>query len=1507
MQHLVRFFVERPLMSNILLVGFIAVAFNTLRNIQKEGFPEVSFNTVSIQTVHPGASALDVEINVTVPIEEALEGVAGISEVSSVSRESLSTVTAKADDDANPEDFERIFNDIKQAVDGIDDLPADVDGRPVLRQIRSQDMAVVEIGISGPQTNLRPYVDRLETSVQRLPDVSQVHRLGLPDEEVRILINLEKARALQVDLRTISHAIQTRHTEGTAGSLESYDNEKKVVIYNKVDAADEILDTILRMSPAGRGVTLRQIAHLERVPKETNLIVRSNGQRGVSLLVVKKADSDIIETIDSVREVLAGISAPPGVSSVLMNDKSAFTRNRLGLLGSNAIMGFLLVVVLLWLVFGRKTAMWTAFGIPFSLLGAIMMLPHLGATFNALSIGGFVLVLGMLVDDAIVVAEQISKGMEEGMSPQEAAVAGVVGIWKPVLASALTTVIAFSPLTQMGGMPGKFIWIIPTIVMVALVFSLIESYFFLPTHLSHGKPVRARKPGFVLGLERLYERTLRRALRLRYLVLVGFVGLLAGALFTAATVLPKDPFPQDGAEVFTVELDLPAGSSLAKTEDAISKVEQVLAGLPQHEMVGFSTRVGTQDANQRMDRGTLENRAVVQVFLTPFASRERSASTIISSLRAPLHKAVDGLAVLRTELVRLGPPIGKAFEVEISGNDDPSRRAKVEEIKAWLGEQPGVTDIGDDVIIGKREVRIQLKEDLIAQTGLSAQEIIATFRIALDGLIVTKTVDVQGSTDYRLRLAGDARTSVEELRRIQIRNSRGRLINLGRLVAFEEHDAVGERQHLNGERTNRVYGGLDKKVVTAEQMAQKIEASFPSDSMVTIRMAGESKDNAEIFGDLLVAALLALLGTYLVIAVILNSLSKPLIVMSVVPFGAVGIIATLLSHGLAISMFAMISMIGMTGIIVNASILMLYTIDALAKTSFEDALIAGSVSRLRPILLTTLTTCLGLIPTAYGFGGYDPFISPMCLTMAYGLLFGTLILLFLVPLLYMLRRDLIALGQRVLKPAAGAALAIAVVGVGAADKGRADAKTLKLGDIKALVEEHPSLLQKAEAIRERRFELERLDGAFDSRIHLKPSISYQESEPEFTSGLTGEQKLLSNAAEAAIQKMLGNGMQLRGSMKLQDLHLEPGEAAQAGPTAPPVPAEIERRNVEMGVQLSIPLGKNAGNELHHSQERMSRTAIALAADERDLNRAQLQLAVVRKYWQAWLRWKQQSVAKSSLVRARQAHAANKRKLELGLISESEHIHSELNVLAKQDELDRSAHEWKQALIGIRKVTGGVAFSGIEVIDGAFVMRGDMFDTDFRTTQHPGLALLTDRERLVVLRQQTARLQGKDLVSLDIAAHTLGSSDGWGDAGQKSAQFDKPTLMVGLSWTFMPKDSANASDLKKAASQRTQIELERRHLLSTLEATAADTRAKLHMYAKLLQNLTSIRRKRDQLAARQEVEFNQGTITTSEYLQSQDLAQATSVQRAAVIANRHLVAAQWLAEVGRLADYFELAR
>ena len=1013
MNNLIQFFLERSLLVKLLFLAVFIFGINGMLTIQKEGFPAVDLNKVTVNTVYPGASAEDVELNVTAQLEEQIQEVDGLYEVTSTSRENFSAIIIQADEDAGSEELNIIVNDIKQAIDQTQDLPLDLDELPVVDIISTSDTPIISINLFGEHDKLRSILPVLERNIESLPGVSGVDKIGYFDREIHIEIDPTKAKHLRISLSEVLLAIQSRNLRTTGGTLESYLNEQTVISLNKFNNPEEVKDVILRANISGEAVRVRDIATVTLREKDENFIVRNEGKPGMNLVVRKKKNADIIKTLDHVKDYMNNQSLQAGVGYSYSNDQSARTRLRLQVLGGNALLGFALVTIILMLALNRQAAFWTAMSVPFSLFGSFLLLPYFGVSINAISLAGFVLVLGLLVDDAIVVAEKITHYREKGLSAKDAALKGTVAMWRPVTVASITTILAFSPMFSIGGMPGKFAWAIPAVVIIALLVSLFECFFLLPHHLTSGKNVKNKgKANWILKLEVHYAKLLEFLLHGRYFVLIFMIMILLSSVLLAKGSMKFQIFPQDGVETFYLKLEMQRGASLAATEARLQELEAHIQRLPDTELESFATRVGTLSTSASKNRGDHSHWGIISVFLTGEARRDRSADIIIEALRKSIP--VSENESLLFDKKRVGPAIGKPAEIRISTNNDSLRKNTARDIKDFLKSLDGVVDVETDIKPGKDQLIVNIDYKKLAEVGLKVKDVADALRVTYDGMLVSSTTSIDETIDYRVIVDPKFRNSEDMLFKIPVKNNRGQVMNLNDVLHLTHGQGPLEFQHVNGIRTETISADLNPLITSPAMIQKQVTEHFgevwAAQPEINITFAGEAREQQKIFGGFLSAGIIALVSIYLVVALLLNSLGQSFIVMATIPFAIIGVIWSFYFHGMPLSFFSTMGTLGLIGVVVNDTIIMVTEVNrelAVHHTAnLVRTVVSGAKDRLRPVLLTTFTTVAGLLPTAYGIGGKDGLIMPLTMAMAYGLLFATLITLVLTPALLIIGHDI---------------------------------------------------------------------------------------------------------------------------------------------------------------------------------------------------------------------------------------------------------------------------------------------------------------------------------------------------------------------------------------------------------------------------------------------------------------------------------------------------------------------
>lgn len=1020
MKSLIRFFAERHLFSYLFSLSVILLGLSAAFTIPRDNLPNVDMQELVIVTVYPGASPQDVEINVTSKIEDELKEIEGIDEMTSLSMENTSRIHIRLDQ--NDDDPEAIKRNIRNAVARVNDLPPEVDEDPVIHEIKTSGIPIIEVGLTGdlPYGELREYARRFEKKLLKLPDVARVNNYGWRDREIKIEISADKMVQLQLPAQQIAAAISRRNIRSSAGSFESYTDEKSIVTLAEFERPEQVGDVIVRTEFDGPSIRVRDLARVNDDFEKPELLSRMNGQSSISFLVDKKESADIIRAVQSVRNLVAEQQATLGdkVTFVMAGDTSRLVTNRLDVVQSNGFLGLALVAVVLVIFLNKRSAFWVAMGLPVALFGTLFFLPVFGMTLDSISLAAMAIVIGIVVDDAIVISENITRHLEMGKSPVDSAVDGTSEVFLPVLTTIATTMLAFSPLFFMQGSLGRFIYVIPLVVCVALVISFFESILALPSHLTHFAGIngnhRTSEPSwFQRWVQPQFETFSNVVIRLRYLMVLLFIGALAGTLWYVGNKMHFELFPAEMGDEFHIQIELPSGTSLQATADKVAEIESMLDQLPADELDSYVTRIGIKHP---FGGGKNENWALVTTYLTPFAARERNVEQVVTDLRKQ-SKILSGYDAIIFNIETGGPPVGRPVSVRIIGNYDDERAALGSAVIEFLSEIEGVTDIDRDDKSGKQQVAVDLNYDQLARLGLSVADVARTLRLAYDGETVTKVRYGDEEVKFRVIFDVNVRASNSALSKLLVPNNQGRLIQLDQVAKFRSEPGLANVRHFDRERTTTITADITKGVTTSLSVAEQVLARFNVEKdwpNLQLQIGGEAEESQSSMTSLIVAFIAAIVGIVFVLMLLFNSIVQPLLVLMAVPFGLIGVIVAFVLHQESLGFVAMTGVIGLVGVLVNDSLILVNYVNQLRENDhgadLRRIIAKGTSVRLRPIIITSITTVAGLLPMAYGIGGTDPFMAPMALAMGWGIFLATPITLILLPCLMMIHDDIMRLG-----------------------------------------------------------------------------------------------------------------------------------------------------------------------------------------------------------------------------------------------------------------------------------------------------------------------------------------------------------------------------------------------------------------------------------------------------------------------------------------------------------------
>jgi len=1021
-----RFSIDRSLFVNLVSILLIIIGLIVVLGMNREVFPNVNFDIVSVTTVYPGATPIDVEKLITVPIEKEIKEVDGIKDINSSSALGTSIMWIHLDPDER--DKRKVINDIQSAVDRVQGLPKGIYEDPVVVELTSKQYPVIEVSLSGnmSEKKLRDYADTLEDLLEGIPGVARARKSGYRDREIQVQVNPQKMREYYVSLDEIEQALAVRNISVPAGEINTETTEYSIRTTGEFSGVEEIENIIIRANDSGSFIRVKDVAVVKDSFKKYDIIYKTNGIRSINLVILKKESGDAISIVDEIKRECGLFRErcpdPPEITYV--NDYAFYARRRLNVLKNNGFFGIVLVVASLLIFLQKRVALMTVLGIPIAFFATFIVMNIMGVTVNLMSMFGLIIVLGMIVDDGIIVAENSYRHMEEGLPPREAAIKGAEEVMKPVTTAILTTIAAFSPLLFMSGIIGRFINNIPLVVIIALLASLAEALIILPSHLADfvklkydglGKPIGVTKNmRWFKALVGFYTRVVTSAIRHKYVVFAGVSIVLCLTGYLAFGVMKFVLFPSAGIEYFFVRAEAPIGTPLQTTNELILPVEEIISGIPEHELDSFVTSVG-QIAEDRNDpfAGQASNLAQITVYLTPDQSRERKVSEIMADVRERA-RGIEGFAEIRFNMPESGPPVGKPVEAKIRGEDFDVLDKIAAEYMDFLNTLEGVSDVTWDHKPGTEEIRIVVDDNSAAVAGLSVSQIARTIRAVFEGNIATKIkpVKAEEETDVTIMFPKEFSGDMNVFGNILVRNSSGRLIPLQKVATVEKVPGTTTIHHLDGKRVVTASADVDTDKITSSEVHKKLLEKFkdvPQRYMgYSVKYGGEQEETIDSMKSLAVAFLFAFLIIFLILASTFGSIIQPLIIMLAIPFGLIGVVFALLLHGQPFSFMAMLGVVGLNGIVVNDAIVLVDFINKqrIAGTSRHDSIIKAGQMRLRPVLLTTITTCGGLSTVAYGLGGGDPFLMPMALCICWGLAFATVLTLIVIPCIYSIIDDL---------------------------------------------------------------------------------------------------------------------------------------------------------------------------------------------------------------------------------------------------------------------------------------------------------------------------------------------------------------------------------------------------------------------------------------------------------------------------------------------------------------------
>jgi|AZIJ01.1.fsa_nt_gi multidrug efflux pump subunit AcrB len=1003
-------------LTNLTFLLVLVLGWLSYQQLPREQDPSINFNWVQVWAYWPGATAPDVETRLTKPLENGIKRVADVKFVSSTSREGVSSILIRFDDISDAE-FDKRMADLRRELQARqDELPAEVKQPDVFEITSSKAFPTATLVVYGEtdEESLQGIAQDVKDDLERLDGVDDVLSVGDRGAELQVEFLPERLLGLGVSAIDLADTVQGYFKDLAAGDIALGD-QKWLVRLTGTSSDPDYVGTFPIASEQGE-VLLRNIADVERTREDPRELVRYKGGAAVLLLVYKKGKVNNIKLLEQVSRYIEQknwLTERTGIELVLLDDQTETTKAALGVMERNAVIGLLLVMLVTWAFLGFKMALFTSVGIAFVLAGTFGVMSLIGETLNISILLGIVISLGMLVDDAVVVVESIHHRLRRGVDSLQAVREALKEVVPPVTTAVLTTIAAFLPLMLLPGVLGDFMRVVPLVVSVALVISLIEAFWILPSHVIEFEPNLAQRNQAQLlrnkatkRLRNTYTRLLITVLRRPKHGLYGICLLLVLVASILGLGLVKiDFFASDYYRLFYVNVEMQPGTTLQRTSATLDRVRQVIEKeLRPGEARGIVHYAGQQFTDKEVLTG--DDRGQIFVSLNPATPEARDMQDIINTVENQVM-AVPGPMNISFLRRKMGPPTSKPISLKIRGDDIVEIRRALASLKKIVADVPGVADITDDDAKGGMELRVRLNPDVITQTGLPPQDVTRAVHLYVDGEIVANTQYKGERLDVRVRAKPDTLQNIDTFMANSIGLKTGGAIAFGELLTADEQITVSNIRHQNFRRAVTLEASLDSTITDTlsanrliKQRWSEISSTFPG---INLDFSGEMDDIQDSLGAMLILFILGLGLIYLVLGTQFNSYLQPLIILAVVPLAFVGVVLGLFISANPMSLFTLYGTVALAGIAANDAIVLIVTANKnLAKgMTMATAVTYAARRRVVPITITSVTTIAGLFALAVGLGGKSLLWGPVATTIVWGLSFSTVLTLFVIPIVYL--------------------------------------------------------------------------------------------------------------------------------------------------------------------------------------------------------------------------------------------------------------------------------------------------------------------------------------------------------------------------------------------------------------------------------------------------------------------------------------------------------------------------
>lgn len=1028
MKSIIAWFAGNHVAANLLMFFILVAGVLTAVGIKLEIFPDSAMDKVQVSVSYPGASPSEVEDGIIRQIEENIAGLEGIRRIDSVAREGVGVITVEAISGA---DIKKLLEDIKSEVDRITTLPEQAEA-PVIREM-TQRIQVISLAVYGdvPESTLKQMAQTIKDELTAIEGITQAELSADRPNEIHIEISEETLTQYGLTLGMVADTISKSSLDLPAGSVKAEEGEVLIRAKGRRYSAMEYRDIPVVSRPDGTRILLEQIAQIREGFAEIDLSARFQKQDAVLVTVFRVADQSALDVARKARDYVAQVrpSMPHGVHVDYYQDMSVILKSRLDLLLKNMVLGLILVSLLLTLFLNARLAFWVTLGIPVSFAFGLIFLPEYDVSLNMVSLFAFIMVLGIVVDDAIIVGENVFRKHEEGFDSLPAAIDGTYEVGRPVIFSVLTTMAAFWPLLVAGGVMGNIMRHVPVVIIAVLLGSLIESLLILPAHLERSKKKQGGREPRPKRMTRMlqwfidnpYDRVLRACVKWRYITIAAGVAILMLTLgIWAAGIVKFTFFPKVEGDVMQCTLTMPSGTPEHRTLDVVRQIEEAaLQMLAEQDklrpddappLMEHSVSILGAHINQRGGGDVGGHLAHIFIQLLEGEQREISSQQLINKWRSQVGMIPDAESIVfSSEIHSVGNPV----EVHLSMDDRGVLLEATGQLKKELEAFTGVFDVADSYLPGKMEMQLSLKPEA-AGLGLKLGDLALQVRHGFYGAEALRFQRDKDEVKVLVRYPEEERVSLENVESMRIRTPAGKEVAFSAVAEVKMEQGYASIERSRRMRVIKITADVDEAVTNAGEVRQFLVADYLPDLAsaypgLKYTIEGEGQEQSEVFAGLKRNFVIALFAIYVLLAVPFRSFSQPVIVMAAIPFGIVGAVMGHLLMGYNLSVMSLFGIVGLSGVVVNASLVLIDRVNRIRQgttISALEAVIEGGKMRFRAIVLTSVTTFGGLTPIILERSMQARFLIPMALSLAFGVLFATVITLLLIPAGYMILDDI---------------------------------------------------------------------------------------------------------------------------------------------------------------------------------------------------------------------------------------------------------------------------------------------------------------------------------------------------------------------------------------------------------------------------------------------------------------------------------------------------------------------